>query len=103
MNARGRPRKRLRMPRYPWNAVLAVAALVGVTTYAFAQMRSDGPGGTRDHMQEMHRQMMQGKDRTPGNGMTGHDRMHNPQLGSSDVPTLPGQEAFGAIAEVVRI
>jgi hypothetical protein len=89
------------MSRYSWKTMLAVSALIGVTTYAFAQMRSDGPGGIRDRMQEMHRQMMPGKGRMPSNGMTDHDRMHNPQLGSS--PTLPGQDAFGAIQEIVRI
>jgi len=44
-----------------------------------------------DHMQEMMRQH-QGM-------MGGHDRMH----GASTTPTLPGQDAFGAIQEIVRI
>ena len=44
-----------------------------------------------DHMQEMMRQH-QGM-------MGGHGRMH----GASTTPTLPGQDAFGAIQEIVRI
>ena len=43
-----------------------------------------------DHMQEMMRQHQ---------GMGGHGRMH----GASTTPTLPGQDAFGAIQEIVRI
>jgi hypothetical protein len=91
------------MSRYPWKTMLAVSALVGVTTYAFAQMRSDGPAGMHDRMQEMHRQMMPGKGRIPGNGMSGHDRMQNTRSSLTDVPTLPGQDAFGAIQEIVGI
>jgi hypothetical protein len=106
--------------------MVAVAALAGATTYAFAQMPSSGPADmqgqmpdngmmTRMHemmqgggMSRMH-QMMQGQ-----NGI--HDRisgamgMHGPmgtqgsvQSGAAMMPTMPGQDAFGAIQEIVQI
>ena len=42
---------------------------------------------------------------TPGSPMMGHD-MHGimgGQARSSDEPTLPGQDAFGTIQEIVQI
>ncbi len=114
------------MSKFPWKTTLAVSALVAATTYAFAQMSSSGgPTGMHgqmqqsDMMEQMHRQMMQGQGGmhdgmehgmhggmgTMGmhGGMDGHDGMHNQQFASVSVPTMPGQDAFGAIQEIVQI
>lgn len=50
-----------------------------------------GAGQTPDKMQQQHQQMMQ--------------QMHGsgPGQGAATTPTLPGQDAFGAIQEVVRL
>jgi antitoxin (DNA-binding transcriptional repressor) of toxin-antitoxin stability system len=59
-----------------WKAGLAGIAVVAATAYAFAQMSHD------------------------------HPRPHEAVAGSSGVsmqPTLPGQDAFGTIQEIVRI
>lgn len=36
-------------------------------------------------------------------GMGGHGGMHGQQSGAFNVPTMPGQDAFGTIQEVVRL
>jgi hypothetical protein len=38
------------MSKYPWKTMLAVSALVGATTYAFAQTPSSGAVGTQGQM-----------------------------------------------------
>jgi hypothetical protein len=105
--------------------MLAVSALVAATTYGFAQMPSGVPtpaqspdGGA--HMHEMMQnggmvarmhQMMQGQSgmhdgMSEGGhgGMSGAMGMHGGmQSGASSTPTMPGQDAFGAIQEVVQI
>lgn len=118
------------MSKFPWKTTLAVGALLAVTTYAYAQISSAGPmgmgmhgpkqqgGGTSGAMGQMHEQMMQGQPSAGmhggmgtqgmhGNmgmhgGVEGHG-MHGQQSGALGTPTLPGQDAFGAIQEVVRI
>ena len=47
-------------------------------------------------MRQMHEQMTQGQS-----GM--HGGMHGQQFGAAGVPTMPGQDAFGAIQEVVQM
>ena len=108
------------MSKYPWKTMVAVSALVAVTTYAFAQMPSNGPADmhgqmpdngmmTRMHemmqgggMSRMH-QMMQGQGSVHG-GMSGNMGMHGGvQSSASRLPTMPGQDAFGAIQEIVQI
>jgi hypothetical protein len=71
------------MPKFPWKSALAGAAVLSLTAYAFAQM---GPGhhGPMGAHGPMHQQMTQG-----GN--------------QGGMPTSPGQDAFGAIQEVVQI
>ena len=105
------------MSKFPWKTTLAVAAILGATVYAFAQM----PSGMRGDMSQMHRQMMQGqmaqgsgdmsqmheqmmqgKDGMNG-GMHGSMGQHGGMHGASNVPTMPGQDAFGAIQEVVQL
>ena len=121
------------MSRFPWKTTLAVSALVAATAYAFAQMSSGGPSGPMgmhaqmsqgDMMSQMHSQMMSGQTSMQGGmhggmqggmqggmngmgmhggGMGGHGGMHGPQAGVSDAVTMPGQDAFGAIQEIVQM
>lgn len=76
------------MPRMPGKTLLTVAALVAATTYAFAQMSSSDMHGAMQHgdMNQMHHQMMQGQGAAPASS-----------------PTMPGQDAFGAIQEIVQM
>ena len=108
------------MSNFPWKTALAVSALLAATVYAFAQASSGGPMGMHGQMQQgdmmsqmhsqMHSQMMQGLGGMHG-GMNGRMGMHGGMGGGmhgqqSDVigtPTIPGQDAFGAIQEVVQI
>ena len=86
------------MAKFPWKTTLAVSALLAATAYAFAQMSSGGPMGMHgqmpqsDMMSQMHSQMMQGQG-----GMRGQ------QATVTGAPTMPGQDAFGAIQEIVQI
>ena len=102
------------MSRFPWKTTLAVSALLATTAYAFAQMSSGGPMGMQGRMQQgdmmgqMHRQMMQGQDGMHGGtgmrgGTGGHGGMHGQQSAATGTPTMPGQDAFGAIQEIVQI
>src|SRR5215475_4151224 len=63
-------------------------------------------------MGQMHSQMMQGQggmhDGMSGGmgmhgGMGGHGAMHSQQSGVTGAVTMPGQDAFGAIQEIVEI
>jgi hypothetical protein len=74
------------MSSWSWKAGLAGIAILAATAYAAAQM-SGHPG------------MMPGH---PGM-MSGHPGMMGMQGGLSGQPTLPGQDAFGAIQEVAQI
>jgi len=97
------------MSKFPWKTVVAISAIVAATTYAFAQMSSNGSTGMhgqmpdRGQMMQMHRQMMQ--DGAGGySGMNGAMGMHgSAQTGGPNTPTMPGQDAFGAIQEIVQI
>lgn len=95
-----------------WKAGFAGIAIVAATAYALAQMPSDKPGpmrpGQPDHPQmtgSMHQrmlQMRQGQQGMHDGGMGRHG-----MLGSHDTmsgaPAMPGQDAFGAIQEIVQI
>ena len=114
------------MSKFPWKTTLAVAAIVATTVYAYAQLApgANGPmgmhgqmiqghgmqGGMSGSMAQMHQQMMQGQGAQGSggmhNGMQGmgmHGGMHGQQLGAAGMPTSPGQDAFGAIQEIVQI
>jgi len=111
------------MSKFPWKTMLAVAAVLAATAYAYAQISSGGPRGMHGQMQhpdmmnQMHRQMMQGQGGNMGQGMhggmgmqggmhrgmDGHGAMHGQRSGAIGVPTMSGQDAFGAIQEVVQI
>jgi hypothetical protein len=120
------------MTKFPWKTTLAVVAVLGATAYAYAQISSGGPmgmhrqmaqGGMDGSMAQMHQQMMQGQMSQGGmqsgmgqgmhggmqgkmgmqGGMGGHGGMHGQQFGATSIPTMPGQDAFGTIQEVVQI
>src|SRR5271167_2194275 len=62
-------------------------------------------------MRQMLQQMMQGHTGMHGengamgmpDGMGGHSAMHAAQFARTGIPTMPGQDAFGAIQEIVQI
>ena len=113
------------MLKFPWKTTLAGAAILAATVYAYAQMSPgmNGPMGMRNQMmqgqmqgqagdmRQMHEQMMQGQGgmgQGMHNGMQGgmkggmgmHGGMHGQQSG---LPMMPGQDAFGAIQEVMQM
>jgi hypothetical protein len=56
--------------------------------------------------QQMHEQMMRGQGGLPQGmpgGLNGHGAMHGQNFGAATLPTSPGQDAFGAIQEIVQI
>lgn len=90
------------MAKFPWKTSLAGLAIVATTVYAVAQMAPGTSGPTA----QMHQHMMQGSQQggQPGgmhDGMGSHSAMHGQQSGS--LPTSSGQDAFGAIQEIVQI
>lgn len=111
-------RKNQTMSKFPWKTTLAGLAIVATTVYAVAQMAP----GMNGPMGQMHQQMMQGAQHgsqhgaqqggQPGGmhegmhggkhgGMGPHGAMQGHHMGA--LPTSSGQDAFGAIQEVVQI
>jgi hypothetical protein len=86
------------MPKFPWKTALAGAAVVALAGYAFAAQLSPGSGPVQPCGQ-MHTQMHGGMG--PHAAMNG--QQFGPQFSASAVPTMPGQEAFGTIQEIVRM
>jgi hypothetical protein len=103
------------MGSWSWKASLATVVIIAASAYAAAQM--SGPSEMHSHvgsgssdqpsmsppsgMSQMHARMMQMMQ----GGMHGegqHDLM-GMHGGMSGQPVLPGQDAFGAIQEVVQI
>ena len=93
------------MSSWSWKAGLAGVAIVAATAYAAAQM----PNHARMHEQmnsggpdQQHHMMQQGGPmmHSMQSGMHQHSMMGTEMTGQ---PTMPGQEAFGTIQEVVRI
>ena len=98
------------MSKFPWKTTLAVAAVLAASVYAYAQLSPamKGPMGmhgqtSQGGMGQMHHQMMQGQQGSDGmrGGMGRHGAMHGQQTNA--VPAMPGQDAFGAIQEVVQL
>ena len=103
------------MSKFPWKTTLAGAAVLAATAYALAQvapggmhgqMQQGGKDGMSGSMAQMHQQMMQGQS----GGMHGRGGMHgnggmgmHGQLGAAGAPSMPGQDAFGTIAEIVQL
>jgi len=102
------------MTKLPLKTIVAVSGLLAATAYAFAQMSSGDPVGVQEHMHgstsQMHGQMIQRQGELPGGagaahggGMHGQHGMHGQQSTLTGSPTMPGQDAFGAIQEIVQI
>jgi len=93
------------MSSWVWKAGLAGTVIVTATVYAVAQIPS-GHGGMQGQGmrgQIMDGPMMQRRMMTDGtHGGMAHHGMGQ-QMGMTGQPTLPGQDAFGAIQEVVQI
>ncbi|HVV60711.1 MAG TPA: hypothetical protein VHD14_03035 [Pseudolabrys sp.] len=120
------------MSNFPWKTTLAVAAILGATAYAFAQL-SPGMHGSigmrgamSGDMAQTHEQMMQGGDGQGihgggmgmhgggmmrgqggmrGGGMHGGMSMHGKGMGmhgEAGATASAGQDAFGTIQEIVR-
>jgi hypothetical protein len=99
------------MGSWSWKASLTTMVIIAASTYAAAQM--SGPSEMHSHMgsgssdqpsmsppsgmPQMHARMMQ---MMQGGGQHDMMGMHG---GMSGQPVLPGQDAFGAIQEVVQI
>jgi hypothetical protein len=86
------------MSTFPRKTALAGAAVVALAGYAFAAQLAPGSGPMQPYGQ-MHTQMHGGMD--PHAAMNGH--AFGPQFGANAMPTMPGQEAFGTIQEIVRL
>jgi hypothetical protein len=112
------------MSNFPWKTMIVGAAILAATVYAYAQFSpsANGPMGMHGQMSQggmaqMHQQMMQGQGGNMGQGMHdgmqggmgmhgsmgGHGGMHGQQSGTLNMPTMPGQDAFGTIQEVVQL
>lgn len=121
------------MSKFPWKTTLAGAAILAATVYAFGQMSPgingpmsqmhqqmmQGQGGVNGGMAQMHEQMMQGQGGMGagmGSGMgpgmhggmhggmgKGMGGMHGQRFGAAGMPTMPGQDAFGTIQEIVQM
>lgn len=88
------------MVAWSWKAGLAGIVVLAATAYAFAEM----PG---HHAHSMSEGSAAGADGCPmmqGQGIHGkHGMMGQQPADSAGQPGLPGQDAFGAIQEVVRL
>ncbi|HEY7230374.1 MAG TPA: hypothetical protein VH558_08400 [Pseudolabrys sp.] len=97
------------MSKFHWKTTFAVSALLAATAYAFAQVSSGGPMDMHGQMpqghtmSQMHSQMMQGQQGGMHGGMGTHSGMHGQQSAATGVPTMPGQDAFGTIQQIVQI
>jgi hypothetical protein len=99
------------MASWFWKAGLASVAIIAASAYAAAQMSGHPGMGSPDQpaisppsgmTAEMHGQMMQMMQGGMRGG-TGQHNMMGMHGGMTGQPTLPGQDAFGAIQEVVQI
>ena len=102
------------MSTWSWKAGLAGVAAVAATAYAIAQT-GPGPQRMQDPMGQMmsppggmggpmhgHHRMMQGQQEM--HGPMGHHPMMMGRHGAmTGQPTMPGQDAFGTIQEVVQM
>ncbi|POR52465.1 hypothetical protein [Bosea psychrotolerans] len=106
------------MPKFPWKTTLAATTILGSTAFVFAQTSPGMNGPTGMHrqmmsgqmaqgagdMSQMHKHMMQGRGGMgPAMGQGTGEGTPNSMHGASGEPTMPGQDAFGAIQEVVQI
>jgi Spy/CpxP family protein refolding chaperone len=94
------------MSKFPWKTALAGAAILAATVYAFAAQLAPGQGSMHEQMMgqmggmhELMMQRMQGQNLAQA--MLGAAGMHG--HGAAGGPTMPGQDAFGTIQEIVQI
>ena len=88
-----------------WKAGLAGMVVLAATAYAFAEMPGHQGHGPAGHVMSPESDsagadgcpMMQGRGMHGKHGM--HGMMHRHDTATSDQPSLPGQDAFGAIQE----
>jgi hypothetical protein len=89
------------MPTFPWKTALAAAALLSGSVYVVAAQLApgNGPNGPNGPMsgdhRAMHQRMMQGQ--------TGAQSGMHAQPSAAALPESSGQDAFGAIQEIVQI
>ena len=91
---------------WSWKSGLAGAVVLAATAYAFAEMPGHQGHGAAGHTMSPGSDAagMDGCPMMKGGGMHGkHGMMHRQDAASADQPSLPGQDAFGAIQEVVRL
>jgi hypothetical protein len=102
------------MSPHSWKASFASIVVLAATSYAIAQMSGpDGQGKRPSDNQmmspegemhsQMHARMMQIMQGGGMHGNTGQHGMMGMQGGQTQQPTLPGQDAFGVIQEIVQI
>jgi hypothetical protein len=88
------------MVAWSWKAGLAGIVVLAASAYAFAEM----PGHHAHSMSEGSAAAADGCPMMQGHGMHGkHGLMGQEGSGSAAQPSLPGQDAFGAIQEVVHL
>jgi hypothetical protein len=101
------------MSSWSWKTGLASAAIVAATAYAVAQMPTGHEHGAQGQQPMSRERGMHGSmhDRMMRMMQDGQQGMHGGmrhgmmgmQSGAAGQPTMPGQEAFGTIQEVVQI
>ena len=92
-----------------WKVGLASVAIVAASAYAVAQMSGHpgmqgqmGSGSPDQPPAQMHSHMMQMMQGGMHDGTSQHNMM-GMHGGMTGQPTMPGQDAFGAIQEVVQV
>jgi hypothetical protein len=97
---KGTRKMRSIMSSWSWKAGLAGAAIVAASAYALAQMPDSSGMHGRMHERMMSGQMPQGMQ-----GMHGQMGSRGMMMGAgmTGQPSVPGQDAFGTIQEVVQI
>lgn len=91
---------------WSWKAGLAGAMVLAASAFAFAEMPGHQGHGAAGHTMSPGADAagMDGCPMMKGGGMHGkHGMMHRQDAASADRPSLPGQDAFGAIQEVVHL
>src|SRR4026208_1946197 len=99
-------RERSIMFAWSWKSGLAGAVVMAATAYAFAEMPGHQGHGAAGHTMSPGSDAagMDGCPMMKGGGVHGkHAMMHGQDAASAGPPSLPGQDAFGAIQEVVRL
>ena len=98
------------MSTIPYKTTMAGALLLAGTVYVFAAQLAPGSGPGNGPMgspglmhEQMHGQMTPGGPGGFGPHGVMHGQQFGQQLGGTSLPASPGQDAFGAIQEIVQI